>query len=149
MGTDKPDLIITEILSPFCSPCGSSMKKAKELLRRFPERVQIRILFTNKKKDAEKNQEIISHLLSLSKKADQKLIVQALSDWFEIMDYAVWCKKYPIKGVPLTEKEVADYFAIIKSYQIKHTPFMYVGSKQIPSNLSISDLRYYFDDILN
>ena len=127
LGYNNPRLIISEIISPFCAPCGRSIQKVSELLKIFDEGLQICIILTNNKGDKKRNQEIISHLLALSKESNQEMMLNALLDWFEIMDYQIWSKKYPLKCASLTEKEIANYFESIKTYRIQYTPTFFRG----------------------
>ncbi|MDR1203168.1 MAG: vitamin K epoxide reductase family protein [Tannerellaceae bacterium] len=146
LGDKAADFLLTEVISPFCSPCGNSIQKIIGLLNTFPSGIQIRICFTDSKGEKEKNLQIITHLLSFAKENDDCRIIEALIDWFDKMDYSIWSRNYSLKSCSLLPEDILSYLKVIKTYDIKYTPTLFINNKRVPSELGVSDLRYYIDD---
>lgn len=146
LGDPHPKVILTEVISPFCGPCGGSMQKATEILEMFDAGLQIRIRLIDTKGEKDKNTEIISHLLTLARETDQPTLLMALNAWFEKMDYSEWSREYPLKGETISEEEVENYLQIVRNHRIEYTPTVYIGNKQIPAGLNVGDLRYYIEE---
>lgn len=145
VGDPKSTLLITEIMNPYCSPCGESMKKIVQFLNIFETGLQFQILFISKKTDKEKGNQFIGHLLAYTQNHNQEEIIASLIDWFKNMDYIKWAAKYPIQ-TNIRKEELEHYLSTIKKLNISHTPTIFINSRRMSMELSLKDLRYYIDD---
>ncbi|WP_293731818.1 vitamin K epoxide reductase family protein [uncultured Parabacteroides sp.] len=147
LGDLNAQLIITEVMNPYCSPCGDSMKKIAQLLNIYETGLQFQILFISKKSNRERCNRIIKHLLAFAKEHDVQTTMTALLDWFKSMDYEEWAKQYPIITL-LSEEELNRYLNIGKELKISHTPTMFIKEKRMKAELGLKDLRYFIEDEL-
>lgn len=145
VGDPKSTLLITEIMNPYCTPCGESMKKIVQFLNIFETGLQFQILFVSKKANKEKCDQFIGHLLAYTKNHNQEEITASLIDWFKNVDYAKWAAKYPIQ-TNIRKEELEHYLSTIKKLNISHTPTIFINSRRMSMELSLKDLRYYVDD---
>lgn len=145
LGDTNTTLLITEVMNPYCSPCGDSMKKIVQLLNIFETGLQFRILFISKKSNKEKCEQFISHLLAYTKEHNQEENTNALLDWFKYMDYSEWSAQYPVQE-KITEDELNHYLNIGKELKISHTPTIFINNRRMAAELSLKDLRYYIED---
>lgn len=148
IGDKNADITITEVMNPYCSPCGDSLKKILYLLNIFETGLKFRILFISKKSDRERNNKIISHLLSFAKENSKEQVIEALLSWFQLTEYEKWAKKYPLRGSFISEKELEVYLNFRKEHKIEHTPTLFVNDKRMSIEESLMDLRYYMEDKL-
>lgn len=147
LGDKNAQLLITEVMNPYCSPCGDSMKKIAQLLNIYETGLLFQVLFISKKSDRERCNRIIKHLLAFTKEHDSQTAMAALLDWFKSMDYEKWAKQYPINS-PLSEEEFNRYLNIGKELKISHTPTMFIKEKRMNAELGLKDLRYFIEDEL-
>ena len=147
LGDKNAQLLITEVMNPYCSPCGDSMKKIAQLLNIYETGLLFQVLFISKKSDRERCNRIIKHLLAFTKEHDSQTAMTALLDWFKSMNYEKWAKQYPINS-PLSEEEFNRYLDIGKELKISHTPTMFIKEKRMNAELGLKDLRYFIEDEL-
>lgn len=145
IGDPKASLLITEVMNPYCSPCGDSMRKIVQFLNIFETGLQFQILFISKKSNKEKCDQFIAHLLAYVTEHDQDDIISSLLDWFRDMDYIRWSTKYPIQAT-IDDEQLTHYLSLGKELKISHTPTIFVNNKRMSIEIGLQDLRYYIDD---
>lgn len=147
LGDKKAELLITEVMNPYCSPCGDSMRKIAQLLNIYETGLQFQVLFISKKSDRERCNRIITHLLSFAQKHNPQETMAALLAWFKSMDYNEWAKQYPINDF-ISEEELNRYLIMGKELNISHTPTLFIKEKRMAAELGLKDLRYFIEDEL-
>lgn len=147
LGDKNAELLITEVMNPYCSPCGDSMRKIAQLLNIYETGLQFQVLFISKKSDRERCNRIITHLLSFAQKHNPQETMAALLDWFKSMDYNEWAKQFPINN-SISEEVLNRYLNIGKELQISHTPALFINGKRMASELGLKDIRYFIEDEL-
>lgn len=148
LGDNNAKLLITEVMNPYCSPCGDSMKKIAQLLNIYETGLLFQVLFISKKSDRERCNRIIKHLLALAKEQqDSQETMNTLIDWFQSMNYDEWAKLHPI-STHISEEELNRYLNVGKELKISHTPTMFIQGKRMNAELGLKDLRYFIEDEL-
>lgn len=147
LGDKNAHLQITEVMNPYCSPCGDSMRKIAQLLNIYETGLQFQILFISKKSDQERCNQIIAHLLTYTQRHSHKEIVTALLNWFKSMDYNEWSLQYPIND-PISEEEFNRYLDMGKRLQISYTPTLFINEKRMKAEMGLKDLQYFIEDEL-
>ena len=145
LGDKDGHIIFSEFINPFCSPCGNSMKMINRLLNIYESGLQFRLYFVSKVNNKEKNDRVILHLLSFARENDSNTFLAALLDWYKILDYEEWSKKYAVKA-KLSKDDVEDYLQKIKKVEVSHTPTLFVNNRRLPDNLFLHHLRDYIEE---
>lgn len=145
LGDKDGHIIFSEFINPFCSPCGNSMKMINRLLNIYESGLQFRLYFVSKVNNKEKNDRVILHLLSFARENDSNTFLAALLDWYKILDYEEWSKKYAVKA-KLSKDDVEDYLQKIKKVEVFHTPTLFVNNRRLPDNLFLYHLRDYIEE---
>lgn len=146
VGDRNANLRITEVMNPYCSPCGDSMRKIAQLLNIYETGLQFQILFISKKNDQERCNRIISHLLAFVKEHDSSETMAALLDWFKSKNYDEWAKQYP--ATPISEEALNRYLNVGKALKIDHTPTMFINEKRMTAESGLKELRYFIEEEL-
>ena len=139
LGEPDAGKVITIILSPFCDYCAELYTEIDDWLRTEPE-AELRIVFQVGKDRNVQKTEVVKHLIGLQRD-HRDLFPQALSDWYESRNYAVWSKQYPLQ-------EPADVDGILSAQadwceqeRITQTPLVLVDGYELPEPYGIENLQ--------
>lgn len=151
LGNPEAPLMITVACNPYCNPCAKAHTGLDRLLERFPEEVNILIrLSSNPKDETDRKTIAVKAILQKSRSLkNKKEIRQMLTDWFEMMNYEKWEKKWPsAKSIVLKNREEIDIQNRVKEHndwmdqsKIAFTPTFFINGKKLPGRYSIHDME--------
>jgi uncharacterized membrane protein len=154
LGNPDATYKLVKVCNPYCGPCADAHIPIEELLHNNPD-VQIQILFTASNKEGDRKAPPVKHLLAIAETNDEKLIKQALGDWYlaDKKDYDAFAAKYPMNG------ELKQQDAKIEAMQdwcdkatIEFTPTFFISINsdgqamnfhQLPEIYRVRDLKYF------
>lgn len=144
-GNPAADLTLIVVYNPFCKPCAQCHAELHKLMEHRENDLRVIFRFTaDAEADSQRNQ-VIRHLLSLK---DQTYFPQALSDWFEEMNYERWSLAYPPSLSPESEALVEEHAQWCQSNQIVHTPTVFVNGKELKEPFSLPHVSYHLKDLM-
>ena len=149
LGCSNPKVVLTEVINPYCGPCGRAINELIPLLDIFPEGLQVRIRFTGHENDTESDRTILSqHLIGYASVHSQEEVKKALVEWYKNMKLEEWKKFFAAPSSELSKKLLLKQLKWSNKINITHTPTTFCNGKRIPSNLRFSDLRYWLNEIM-
>ncbi|WP_183574658.1 vitamin K epoxide reductase family protein [Mucilaginibacter sp. X5P1] len=154
LGNPNATYKLVKVCNPYCGPCADAHIPMEELLHNNPD-VQIQILFTASNKEGDSKAPPVKHLLAIAETNDEKLIKQALGDWYlaDKKDYEVFAAKYPMNG---ELKQQDDKIEAMQNWcnkvKIEFTPTFFISINndgqgtnfhQLPKIYRPHDLKYF------
>jgi uncharacterized membrane protein len=145
IGNSNATNTVIKVCNPYCHPCSESHPKIDKLLEQIPN-LKVKIIFSTTSDQEDLSFKVGCHLMAISEDADQKIIKQALDDWYlsENKDYAVFASKYPMNG------EIAKQVFKVQSMRnwcrvqgIFATPTFFINGYNLPDAYRIDDLEYF------
>jgi thiol-disulfide isomerase/thioredoxin len=143
----ESEMIITEIINPYCSPCKKAFHKTEQLIKETNGQCPaIQFVFSTQ---SETQDNIMTktamHMLALSEISVPTQMKQALSEWFHLMDYEKWSIKYPTEIQDKhfnTLKEQCKWF---DDNNLEGTPTTFLNTKKLSYKIDFSDLQYIIE----
>lgn len=149
LGSLNPKVTFTEVINPYCGPCGKAINDLIPLLDIFPEDLQVRIRFVGREDDMESDRAILTqHLISYAATHNQDEVKKALTEWYENMKLEEWKKRFPVKDKEYGKAVLPDQFKWSNEVKIAYTPTSFCNGMRIPTSLKFNDLRYWLSEIM-
>jgi len=144
---NQSNMVFTEVINLYCNPCKKTFEKIKLLLAHSCENsIDVQVILLS---DIDNIEHVMTktalHLLALAEQQPVNYVKDALFDWFEILDYELWSKKYPVfvnDSHKLTLKNHVTWFS---DNNLSGTPTSILNNKKIPTNIDLMDFQYFFD----
>jgi len=148
LGSKDSNLQLTLILSPSCGHCHKAYQDANSLLHKFPDKINLRVLFNvNPENKENPYQLVVQNLLAISyyRKAET---VEALSDWhIKNLSLEVWLKKWGRNEITFkVKRQIQLQYDWCLENNFNYTPVKIVNNKLFPQEYEISELRYFLND---
>lgn len=143
----ETDIVITEVINPYCNPCKHAFQKIEQLINVSNGQCpSIQFVFLTQTKDKENSMtKTAMHLIAIAEQNNPELMKEALSEWYRIMDYEKWSTTYPVMLEENHFNTLKDHAKWAAENNIQATPTTFVNTKMLPTNIEISDLRYILD----
>jgi uncharacterized membrane protein len=145
LGNKNATNILIKVCNPYCEPCAKAHPEIEKLLEESKDlKVQIIFTATNDEKDFRATP--VKHLLAIAEKENEKIIKQALDDWYltDVKDYKVFAEKYKMNGELKTQNEKIDKMKQwCDKVGIAFTPTIFFNGCQLPDAYGIGDLKYF------
>jgi thiol-disulfide isomerase/thioredoxin len=143
----ESEMVITEIINPYCSPCKKAFHKTEQLIKATNGQCpSVQIAFFTQAETADNIMtKTAMHMLALSEKSSPLKMKQSLNEWFRLMDYEKWSIKYPVEINDShldTLRKQGKWFIVNK---IEGTPTTFINNKKLSSQIDFSDLQYIVD----
>lgn len=149
LGSSNPKVVFTEVINPYCGPCGKTLKELIPLLDIFPEDLQVRIRFVGREEDMDSDRAITTlHLVGFAAANTQDEVKKALLGWYDSMKYDEWKDRFAIKDFEYSKTVLPKQFKWTNSANITHTPTSFCNGKRMPNSLRFEDLRYWLSEIM-
>ncbi|RBL89459.1 vitamin K epoxide reductase family protein [Chitinophaga flava] len=142
LGNPDGKHVVIKVCNPFCGPCHKTHPVLKELLRVNPD-VRLKIIYINRKDEADIANKTIGHLLTIAKNNPSE-IQQAMNDWYtnESRDYEAFAAKHPLTiDTRLQSEEIVKMSSWCDRALVTHTPTFFVNGYRLPENYNISELK--------
>jgi len=138
------DIVITEIINPFCNPCNVAFTKAEHLINESNGSCPVvQFVFMTPSENKENIMaKTAMHMLAFAEQNTVELTKTALSEWFKLMDYEIWSEKYPAKIEESHFVTLKNHFRWAADNKIEGTPTTFVNSKMLLSKIDFADLKY-------
>lgn len=142
---------ITMAASLGCGPCKDGFEKASQLVRMYPEQVNLTVRFSVPEQSNGSETDPGRYLLVVwlreiyGKNDSSKESEQLVRDWFEQAGINAFREKYPLqvngqnKELESLAMQHSDWF---KKADIKGTPTFFVNGYKLPGQYRVGDLRY-------
>lgn len=149
LGSHNPKVTFTEVINPYCGPCGKALNELIPLLDIFPDDLQIRIRFTGLEDDMDSDRATLTHhLISYAATHNQDEVKKALTEWFDNMKLEEWKKRFPVKDSEYGKAMMPAQIKWSRQVKIAYTPTSFCNGKRIPTSLAFNDLRYWLSEIM-
>lgn len=134
-GNRNANILITMVSNPFCGPCAKAHQVLENLMASYGDYLKVEFIFTG----TGQSLEVIKHICSLDKVQSH----EALNDWYKMVNYEKWAKKYPIKITKDSENQLNSFLEWSNNARITHTPTFFINGKELVSPYSIEDFKYH------
>ncbi len=149
LGCPNPKVVFTEVINPYCGPCGKAINELLPLLDIFPEGLQVRIRFVGNEDDVESDRAILSlYFVSYAATHGQEETKKALVEWYNGMKLEEWRKSFPISNDEQDRDLLLKQLKWGKEAKITHTPTTFCNGKRMPSDIGFNDLRYWLNETM-
>ncbi|MCL2246946.1 MAG: cysteine peptidase family C39 domain-containing protein [Lentimicrobiaceae bacterium] len=141
----QSNLMLTEIINLYCQPCKVSFEKIKYLLNLPSEEgidVQLLLLSNTDHPEHQMTQTAL-HFVAFAEQQPADLIKEALFDWFNLLDYRLWSKKYPATIAPHHLTQLKSHACWFRENRLEGTPVAFLNKKKIPYTVDLNDLQYF------
>lgn len=147
-GNQKANLQLTLILSPSCGHCHKAFQDAYDLLHKFPERIQLQLLFNvNPANNDNPYQLVVQNLLAINYYRKEE-VLQAITDWhINNLSLENWLKKWGgNRIISEVEEQIKQQYNWCLQNNFNYTPVKIINDKLFPDGYEISELRYFLND---
>ena len=149
LGSADAKVVVTEVLNPFCGPCGAAVNGIMPLLDMFPEGFQVRIRFIGRPEDIDSERAAVAcHLISYAKTHSQEDVRKALVGWYASMAYESWRQRFTTEDAEACKDSLLEQIAWAQKAEIAYTPTTFVNGKRIPADIRLEDMRYWLGEVL-
>lgn len=142
------DVQLTIIVSPSCGHCHDAFKDGFELVKKFPEKFFLNILFNiNPENDNNPYKIVVESLLEIQSISPEKA-EEAIVDWhIEKIGLEEWTKKWKIAhiGMQANNQMFQQYQWCLKN-EFNYTPVKIVNDRLFPKAYEIKELKYFMND---
>lgn len=148
-GNQNSNIAITIILSPSCGYCHKIFEEAIDLIHKYPEKIFLNVLF-NINPDNSENvyRDIVENLLAINNLFPEK-IEEAICDWYiRKMKLNKWLNKWKVDLISIeVNQQVKKQYDWCLLNELNYTPIKIVNGKLFPNEYTISELRYFLNEI--
>lgn len=143
VGSHDAPLQFTIISNPFCQPCATAHRQLDALHKRYPDLVNINVIFYVKTHDPEDRRNIAAeHILKVIATGEDSLNV--LHHWFEVMDIGVFKETYTSANYNIPVSTVMNkYQQWLDANPVPHTPVIYFNGHLLPRQYSLEDMASF------
>lgn len=143
IGSPLAPIMITVACNPFCGPCANTHKQLDQLLDRFPGKikVQLRLLCNPENQKDIKTVAVKAILQQAGTIQNNNEMQQMLTDWFTIMNYQEWRKKWSKDSKFNVDEALNQHIEWIKGSNIRHTPTLFLNGRRLPGRYGLQDLE--------
>jgi len=150
-GDAKSKVQITIIISPSCVHCHKAFQEAYELIKKFPERVSLNVLFNiNPENDNNPYKIVVESLLVINNLIPDK-VEEAIVDWhINKMELEVWKQKWVVEHTDMSvNHQIYEQYQWCLKNQFNYTPVKIVNNQMFPNEYEINELKYFLNDFSN
>jgi uncharacterized membrane protein len=147
-GNKTASLQLTIIISPSCGHCHKAFEDGFSLVRKFPERVFLNVLFNINPENNDNPYKIIVETLLTINNINPENIESAIFDWhIKKMDLQPWLEKWKINTVDMkVNHQIYQQYNWCLENEFNYTPVKIVNNKLFPNEYDISELKYFLND---
>ncbi|MBS7254948.1 vitamin K epoxide reductase family protein [Flavobacterium branchiicola] len=148
-GNRNATVKLTIIISPSCGHCHKTFQEAFDMVLKFPEKVNLNILFNINPDNTENPfKVVVERLLTINRSTPGKT-VEAISDWhIKKMNLKKWLKKWHVENVSMmVGQEINKQYEWCSKNNFNYTPVRIVNEKLFPSEYELSELKYFLNDL--
>lgn len=147
-GNADADVQLTIIVSPSCGHCHDAFKDGFELVKKFPEKIFLNVLFNiNPENDNNPFKIVVESLLEIQNVSPEKA-EEAIVDWhIEKIGLEEWMNKWEVEhvGMHATNQLFQQYHWCSKN-EFNYTPVKIINDKLFPKAYDINELKFFLND---
>jgi len=139
---------LTIIISPSCGHCYKAFEDGFNLVKKFPERVFLQVLFNvNPENNDNPYKAVVETLLAISN-INSENAESAISDWhIKKMDLETWLKKWKMNTADMkANHQIHQQYNWCLENEFNYTPVKIVNNKLFPNEYDISEIKYFVND---
>jgi protein-disulfide isomerase/uncharacterized membrane protein len=147
-GNKNASVQLIIIISPSCSHCHKAFEDGFDLVKKFPERVFLSVLFNiNPENNDNPYKGVVETLLHINN-INPENSESAISDWhIKKMDLETWLKKWKMNTVDINvNHQINQQYNWCSANEFNYTPIKIVNNKLFPNEYDISELKYFLND---
>lgn len=148
-GNQNSNVVLTILLSPSCGHCHKAFEEAIDLVHKYPEKVFLNILFNiNPDNNENPYKAVVENLLAINNACPEK-IEEAISDWhIHKIGLDKWLNKWKVDSISMkVNQQVQQQYDWCLHNEFNYTPVKIVNGKLYPNEYSISELKYFLNEI--
>lgn len=148
IGNKNVTVQLTIIISPSCGHCHKAFQDALELVKTYPERVFLNVLFNiNPENNDNPYKIVVESLLSINALVPEK-IEEAITDWhIKNMGLELWKQKWIVEEMDMTiNNQIFQQYNWCLKNQFNYTPVKIVNNKLFPNEYEMNELKYFLND---
>lgn len=147
-GNRNSSVVLSIFLSPSCGHCHKAYEDAISLVRKYPEKVFLKVLFNiNPENNDNPYKAVVENLLEINNSFPEK-VEEAISDWhIHKMGLEPWLKKWKITTISMKiNQQIQQQYDWCLENEFNYTPVKIVNEKLYPNEYNISELKYFLND---
>jgi uncharacterized membrane protein len=147
-GNSNSSVVLSVFLSPSCGHCHKAFEDAISLVRKYPEKVFLKVLFNiNPENNDNPYKAVVDNLLEINNSFPEK-VEEAISDWhIHKMGLELWLKKWKVATISMKiNQQIQQQYDWCLENEFNYTPVKIVNGKKYPNEYNISELKYFLND---
>lgn len=147
-GNCNSSVELSIFLSPSCGHCHKAFEEAISLVRKYPEKVFLKVLFNiNPENNENPYKVVVENLLEINNLFPEK-IENAISDWhIHKMGVESWLNKWKVGSISMkVNQQIQQQYDWCLENEFNYTPVKIVNGKVYPNEYNISELKYFLND---
>ncbi len=149
LGNKKAGVRLTLIVSPSCGFCHDAVEAAFDLVRRYPGKICMHVLFNINPGNQDNPFKVVAERLLSVNEADQLLANEALSDWhINKPGLEAWTQKWQTGPVSRYVKEqLQQQYHWCMTNGFNYSPVKIVNGRLMPNEYEIGELKYFLNEL--
>lgn len=150
-GNPYAKLSLTAVTNPFCGFCAKSFKAYYKLLKKYPEDINVNIIFYVPFKDnTHPSVKIIDAVIAAFLANDKVSALEMLYEWYTNKDMEAWEEKYrKNENIAMgTGQMLYEHSLVCDNMQISYTPATLVNGYLFPEGYEIDDIDLVMPNLI-
>lgn len=150
-GNRSAEMQLTLILSPSCGHCHQTFQEAYKLVKTFPERTFLKILFNLNPDNNNNPFKVVAESLLTISNYDPEKAKEAIIDWhINTMELEVWKVKWLVNVVDMkANNQIHEQYNWCTENGFNYTPVKIINDKLFPTEYDVEELKYFLNDFSN
>lgn len=147
-GNRKAEMQLTLVLSPSCGHCHKAFQDAYELVREFPERTFLKVLFNLNPENNDNPYRIVVESLLTINSSDPQKAKEAIIDWhMHKLELEAWKDKWLVNVVDMkASHQIQEQYNWCLVNEFNYTPIKIINNNQFPTEYDIPELKFFIND---
>lgn len=147
-GNRNAAMQLTLILSPSCGHCHKAFQEAYELVKVFPEKTFLRVLFNLNPENNDNPYKIVVESLLTISNYDADKAKEAIIDWhINKMELDAWKQKWLVNLVDMkANHQIHEQYRWCSANEFNYTPVKIINNELFPTEYDIEELKFFLND---
>jgi hypothetical protein len=136
------------IISPSCGHCHKAFEDGYNLVKKFPEKVYLNVLFNINPENNDNPYKAVVETLLVINNINPENTESAISDWhIKKMELAPWLKKWKMNTIDMkVNHQIHQQYNWCLENEFNYTPVIITNNKLLPAAYEINELKYFLND---